>query len=50
MGSVCDMTPTEVRDAAGSKRLLVTFAWSYLTRAALDAWLDLDELFELRIA
>jgi len=50
IGSVCGMTPTDVRSPAGWNRLLITFAWAHLTPGALEAWSELDRLFELRIA
>ena len=50
MAAVCDMTPTEVRTLRGWNRLLITFAWTQLTPEALEAWAELDELFERHVA
>ena len=44
------MTPTEVRTAKGWNRLLVLFAWHYLTPDALEGWLGLEDLFLRRAA
>ena len=48
--SLTGLTPTEVRTVRGWNRLLINFAWKHLTRPTLDAWTDLDELFERRVA
>ena len=50
MAAVCGMTPTEVRTGRGWNRLLIGFAWKHLTPEALEAWSDLDQLFERRVA
>lgn len=50
MLSVTGMTPTDARSLRGWNRILVTFAWSHLSRDAVEAWGTLDELFERRIA
>jgi AraC-like DNA-binding protein len=47
---LCGMTPTEARTVHGWNRLLITFAWHHLGPEALEAWSDLDELFERRVA
>jgi len=49
--SLTGLTPTDVRTVRGWNRLLITFAWTYLTGSSLHAWAGLsDELFEQRAA
>ncbi len=48
--NVCGMTPTELRTPEGWNRLLISFAWLHLSAPALEAWAEMDELFELRVA
>ena len=50
MVSLTGFTPTEVRTVRGWNRLLIAFAWTYLTGPSLDAWKGLDELFPERAA
>jgi AraC-like DNA-binding protein len=50
LGDLCGMTPTEARTIHGWNRLVITFAWHHLGPEALEAWSDLDELFERRAA
>jgi AraC-like DNA-binding protein len=50
MASLTGFTPTEVRIVRGWNRLLIAFAWTYLTGPSLDAWVGLDELFRQRAA
>lgn len=50
MGSLTGLTPTELRTVGGWHRLLISFAWIYLTPEALDAWSDLGSLFRSRVA
>jgi AraC-like DNA-binding protein len=50
LADVSGMTPTEVRTVRGWNRLVITFAWHHLGVGALEAWSDLDELFERRVA
>ena len=50
MVSLTGLTPTEVRTVRGWNRLLIAFAWTYLTGSTLEAWVGLDELFERRAA
>jgi AraC-like DNA-binding protein len=50
MAALAQVTPTEVRTLQGWNKLLITFAWSHLTPDALDAWADLDDLFQVRAA
>jgi AraC-like DNA-binding protein len=49
MVSLTGLTPTEVRTVRGWNRLLISFAWTRLTRMALQRWKGLD-LFERRVA
>jgi AraC-like DNA-binding protein len=50
MATLAQLTPTEVRTLRGWNKLLITFAWTHLTPAALDAWAGLDQLFQRRAA
>jgi AraC-like DNA-binding protein len=50
MNALTGLTPTEVRTVNGWQRLLITFAWMHLTPEALDAWADLEGLFQRRVA
>lgn len=50
MGSLTGLAPTEVRTLRGWNRLLISFSWTYLTRAQLDGWHELDELFSREAA
>ena len=50
MLSLTGMTPTEVRTLPGWNRLLITFAWTYLSEDALKGWVELDDLFARRVA
>lgn len=50
MVSLTGLTPTEVRSVRGWNRLLIAFAWTYLTGPSLEAWAELDELFPERAA
>ena len=50
MVSLTGLTPTDVRTDRGWNRLLIAFAWTYLTESSLQAWAGLDELFERRAA
>jgi len=50
MLSLTGMTPTEVRTLPGWNRLLITFAWTYLSEDALKGWVELDDLFVRRVA
>jgi hypothetical protein len=50
MVSLTGLTPTEVRTVRGWNRLLIAFAWTYLTGSSLDAWGGLHELFGQRAA
>ncbi len=50
MAALAQLTPTEVRTLHGWNKLLLTFAWNHLTPEALDAWADLDQLFQRRAA
>jgi AraC-like DNA-binding protein len=50
MAMLAQVTPTEARTLQGWNKLLITFAWHHLTPEALDAWAELDELFEVRAA
>ena len=50
MVSLTGLTPTEVRTVRGWNRLLIAFAWTYLTGPSLNAWVGLDELFQRRAA
>ena len=50
MVSLTGLTPTEARTVRGWNRLLIAFAWTYLTGPSLDAWVGLDELFQRRAA
>lgn len=50
MGSLVDLTPTEVRTVRGWQRLLISFAWVHLTPEALEAWSDLGRLFQRQVA
>jgi len=43
--SVTGLTSSEVRNVQGWNRLLVTFAWRYLGKTALEQWETLDDLF-----
>jgi AraC-like DNA-binding protein len=44
------MTPTELRQAPGRQRLLLTFAAQHLTPEDLEGWATLDDLFARRAA
>jgi AraC-like DNA-binding protein len=44
------MTPTELRSDQGWQRLVVVFSRRYLTPDALQAWSQLDPLFQRRRA
>ncbi len=46
MISLTGLTPTDVRTVRGWNRLLIAFAWTYLTPSSLHAWRGLDQLFE----
>ena len=50
MVSLTRLTPTEVRTLHGWNRLLISFAWQYLGAEALEAWRELEDLFEIRVA
>ena len=50
MASLTRLTPTEVRTVRGWNTLLISFAWQHLTPESLDAWAELDGLFERRVA
>jgi len=50
MMSLTGLTPTEVRTVRGWNRLLINFAWNYLTAPALATWDGFDELFEHEVA
>lgn len=50
MAALAQLTPTEVRTLQGWNKLLITFAWNHLTPEALDAWAELDDLFQVRAA
>ncbi|MGE0160415.1 MAG: helix-turn-helix domain-containing protein [Gemmatimonadales bacterium] len=50
MAVLAQITPTEVRTVRGWNRLLITFAWAHLTPAALDAWAQVGQLFQRRVA
>ncbi len=50
MRSLTGLTPTEVRSVSGWNRLVLTFVWQHLGADALDAWQDLGNLFERRVA
>lgn len=47
MRSLTGLTPTEVRTLHGWNRLLITFAWTHLSKDALERWRGLDDLFEV---
>lgn len=46
MVSLTGLTPTEVRTVHGWNRLLISFAWMYLTPESLRRWSELGDLFE----
>lgn len=46
MRSLTGLAPTEVRTPHGWNRLLITFAWTHLSKGALEQWRGLDDLFE----
>jgi AraC-like DNA-binding protein len=50
MAALTKLTPTEARTVRGWNTLLLSFAWMHLTPQALEAWADLEELFERRVA
>jgi AraC-like DNA-binding protein len=50
MAALAQTTPTEVRTVRGWNRLLITFAWAHLTPDALDAWVEVGQLFQRRAA
>lgn len=50
MGSLADLTPTELRTVRGRQRLLISFAWIHLTPEAIEAWSDLGRLFRRQVA
>jgi AraC-like DNA-binding protein len=50
LAALTKLTPTEVRTVRGWNTLLLSFAWTHLTPQALEAWADLEELFERRVA
>ncbi len=51
MVSLTRLTQTEVRTVRGWNRLLIAFAWTYLTGcSSLEAWSGLHELFGQRAA
>ena len=50
MVSLTGLTPTEVRTPRGWNRMLIAFAWTYLTGSSLDAWRGFHELFGRRAA
>jgi AraC-like DNA-binding protein len=50
MAALAQTTPTEVRTVRGWNRMLITFAWAHLTPAALDAWVQVGQLFQRRAA
>jgi hypothetical protein len=50
MATLAQTTPTEVRTVRGWNRLLITFAWAHLTPVALDAWVQIGQLFQRRAA
>jgi AraC-like DNA-binding protein len=50
MATLSQLTPTEARTVRGWNKLVITFAWTHLTPKALDAWAELDTLFQRRAA
>lgn len=50
MLSLNGMTPTDLRTLPGWNRLLITFAWTYLSEDALAGWTSLDDLFVRQVA
>ena len=50
MLSLTRLTPTEARTLHGWNRLLISFAWTHLGSAPLEAWRDMDDLFVARAA
>lgn len=50
MLSFTHVTPTEARTLHGWNRLLISFAWTHLGSAALEAWREMDDLFVARVA
>jgi len=50
LGSVTGMTPTEMRDPAGWRQLLLVFAGRHLGPEDVEGWATLDELFRRRAA
>lgn len=50
MVSLTGLTPTEVRTVRGWNRLLIGFAWTYLTTEQLERWVELDDLFGRDVA
>jgi AraC-like DNA-binding protein len=50
LASLSGLTPTEVRTVQGRRRLSISFASTYLTPEALEAWTELEGLFRRRVA
>ncbi|HSW30984.1 MAG TPA: AraC family transcriptional regulator [Longimicrobiales bacterium] len=50
MLSLTRLTPTEARTLHGWNRLLISFAWTHLGPAPLEAWRAMDDLFVARVA
>ena len=50
MLSLTRLTPTEARTLHGWNRLLISFAWTHLGSAPLEAWRAMDDLFVARVA
>lgn len=50
MTSLTGLTPTEVRTLHGWNRLLINFAWRYLAGPSIEAWKEMNELFEREVA
>lgn len=50
MMSLTRLTPTETRTLHGWNRLVISFAWNFLNATHLEAWRDLDDLFQRRAA
>lgn len=50
MLSLTRLTPTETRTLHGWNRLVISFAWNFLGAEHLEAWRDLEDLFQQRAA
>jgi AraC-like DNA-binding protein len=50
LGEVTGMTPTEMRDPSGRRRLQMMFVQQYLSESHLEGWATLDDLFRRRAA